>query len=109
MAKVVFSDEHDSGEIFNLTVTKEEIFSKIFSDFIETRNGSVMAIFQAWEDSEYEHQHMDFFITKDDELAENYILEYFKHVLDEHINLNIFCFDTYEDCFGYLTDLKEGL
>jgi hypothetical protein len=34
MAKVVFSDEHDSGEIFNLTVTKEEIFSKIFSQYL---------------------------------------------------------------------------
>lgn len=112
MAKITFSDENQAGDIPTFEIKKEELLGDkktSLSDLLYTREGKVVVCFQNWENCDYENQYQDFLISKDDIQIEDFIIITIDGIDDHLINLNFFCFNTYEDAFGYCIDLKEGL
>ena len=112
MAKITFSDENQAGDIPTFEIKKEALLGEYatkVSDLLYTREGKIVVCFQNWEDSDYENQYQDFLVSKNDVQIEDFIITSIIDIDEDLINLNIFCFHTYEDAFGYCMDLKEGL
>lgn len=112
MAKITFSDENQAGDIPTFEISKEKLLKQQtteFNDMLYTREGRIVVCFQSWENEEYEMNHQSFLISFDDSEIETYFEQYIKDIEDKNIDFNFFCFNTYEDAFGYCMDLKEGL
>jgi len=112
MAKITFSDENQAGDIPTFDISKEKLlgeYATIVNDMLYTREGMVVVCFQSWKDADYENQHQDILVSKNDIQIEDFLITAVEDIEDELIDFNFFCFDTYEDAFKYCIDLKEGV
>jgi len=112
MVKITFSDENMAGDIPTIEISKEKLLSAFYNEIdtlLENRNGKVIVCFQSIENVDYENEHFAFCISHDDIVISDFYDWQLKQINRENIHLNFFCFDTYEQAFGYCIDLKEGL
>ena len=112
MAKITFSDVNQAGDIPTFDISKEKLLGKyttIVSDMLYTREGKIVVCFQSWKDADYQNQHQDILVSKNDIQIEDFLITAVEDIEDKLIDFNFFCFDTYEDSFKYCIDLKEGL
>ena len=110
MATITISLSNTAGDIPTYNYSIEQILNdeaEWIIDALDLSNDKVFVCFNSWEDADYEHEHTEFLITNSDVDAYNYFINFTKTC--SHINFNFFCFENYEEAFGYCINLKEGL
>lgn len=137
MYKLTLSDEHEDGNIPTLEYEKGLVFAEEgiaqVKNFINIRNGNVIVIWKEFEGEpiftssqddwcedgdepniDYNSKMPTFFITIYPQEAIDYSENLFKEFLSsyfkglEEVDINVFCFESFEEAFSYLTYLKEG-
>lgn len=112
MALVTFSDENMAGDIPQFEISKELLLSEYESNvdvLLESRNGKVVVVFQSWATDNYQYEVQEVFVSSDEIAIQDFYTELVRLIADKDIDLNFFCFDTWEEAFKYCIDLKEGL
>lgn len=89
--------------------TRSELIELIKS-WLQPKEKYVYVCFNSVKDESYENEHPTFFVTKAKEDILDFLYIVFRGKEDmTEINFNIFECPTFEEAFGYCTDLKEGL
>ncbi len=101
-----------NGDVPSVEIKESEDALSHYYDWLKKvdLDKSVLVFFLSWlnDEDDFRNEHNHFIITHISDYISEAVEHYVENIYNEHSDLVIFEFESYEDAFGYCRDLKEG-